>query len=436
MKSVTGNTSENRKTSVATTQDASSALLPTSTKCSFRQCKNKDPLLDTICCCVNGCDKRIHNQCFQEFLHKNSVDRFENITTRCCATKVHYNRLLKEEAMQSNGVDPRVRWDADGPNGPDTEPNSLSVLLKWWAMEGNYAKYRGGKTNAGKSKEAFWAELSEEIKQVGIKCERTAASIGAKIGRMEEQYRATRDWLEHTGAGILEEDPDSCITDIVVKRCPFFYEIDMVMCDRASIRPLALSETMESDGGSGSEEEEGDDDEGSKFSSLDGSEPSSGNATIGSAEKKKSPKKKKLPATTYATSPVMRSAESKRPITVSSPLRRGAQKRKGAGNVEGILSDVQGTLRDIGESRVARLRMKERELEELQYTKKLDLRLKEREVTSLEVKAAAEARKIEAETRVIELQSTKELLLARQELREKGVPLDEIEAMLPLQQKQ
>ena len=94
----------------------------------------------------------------------------------------------------------------------------------------------------------------------------------------------------------------------------------MVMCDRASIRPLALSETMESDGGSGSEEEEGDDDEGSKFSSLDGSEPSSGNATIGSAEKKKSPKKKKLPATTYATSPVTRSAESKRPITVSSPL--------------------------------------------------------------------------------------------------------------------
>ena len=104
--------------------------------------------------------------------------------------------------------------------------------------------------------------------------------------------------------------------------------------------------------------------------------------------------------------------------------------------MEGVLSDVQGTLRDIGESRVARLRMKERELEELQYTKKLDLRLKEREVTSLEVKAAAEARKIEAETRVIELQSTKELLLARQELREKGVPLDEIEAMLPLQQKQ
>jgi hypothetical protein len=80
--------------------------------------------------------------------------------------------------------------------------------------------------------------------------------------------------------------------------------------------------------------------------------------------------------------------------------------------------------------------MKERELEELQYTKKLDLRLKEREVTSLEVKVAAEARKIEAETRVIELQSTKELLLARQELHEKGVPLDEIEAMLPLQQKQ
>jgi hypothetical protein len=43
--------------------------------------------------------------------------------------------------------------DADGPNGPDTEPNSMFVLLDWWSTEDNYTKYRGGKAQSGKTKE-------------------------------------------------------------------------------------------------------------------------------------------------------------------------------------------------------------------------------------------------------------------------------------------
>ena len=31
----------------------------------------------------------------------------------------------------------RTRWDADGPNGPNTVPNSLLVLVTWWLAEGN-----------------------------------------------------------------------------------------------------------------------------------------------------------------------------------------------------------------------------------------------------------------------------------------------------------
>ncbi len=83
----------------------------------------------------------------------------------CCGVKAHHSSVLKAVA---NPVNEKTRWDADGPNGPETEPNSMSLLLGWWSTEGNYCKSRGGKDQTGKTKEAYWQMLSQLIKDKGI----------------------------------------------------------------------------------------------------------------------------------------------------------------------------------------------------------------------------------------------------------------------------
>jgi hypothetical protein len=45
------------------------------------------------------------------------------------------------------------------------------------------------------------------------------------------------------GQGVLAEGGH--VTHAMKKRCPFFYIIDPIMCDRASSKPLALSEVLD-----------------------------------------------------------------------------------------------------------------------------------------------------------------------------------------------
>ena len=154
--------------------------------------------------------------CFLLFLQKNALDVFED-GSYTCGTKTCYSKVSK---LLTEGVETNVRWDCDGPNGPDMEPNSLSILVKWWMTEGNYAAYQGGKNHSGKLKDSYWADLALKIKEANIKVDRSAASIGAKIQRMEEQYRSAHDWLQNTGEGCLERGED--VTTYVKKLCPFF----------------------------------------------------------------------------------------------------------------------------------------------------------------------------------------------------------------------
>ena len=38
-------------------------------------------------------------------------------------------------------------WDRDGRLGESDPNTSMSILLEWWMIEGNYAKYRGTNNN-------------------------------------------------------------------------------------------------------------------------------------------------------------------------------------------------------------------------------------------------------------------------------------------------
>ncbi len=133
-------------------------------KCSLRQCKNMDAAAPQFSCGFKDCEKKIHRPCFMAFITKNGLsplpdDKF------CCGVKAHHSGVLKAVA---NPVNEKTRWDVDGTNGPDTEPNSMSLLLGWWSTEGNYCKYRGGKDQTGKTKEAYWQMLSQLIKDKEI----------------------------------------------------------------------------------------------------------------------------------------------------------------------------------------------------------------------------------------------------------------------------
>jgi hypothetical protein len=133
-------------------------------KCSLRQCKNTDAAAPQFSSGFKDCGKTIHRPCYMTFIAKNNLsvlpdDKF------CCGVKAHHSSVLKAAA---NPVNEKTRWDADGPNGPDTELNSTSISLGWWSTEGIYSKYRGGKDQTGKMKETYWQMLSQLIKDKGI----------------------------------------------------------------------------------------------------------------------------------------------------------------------------------------------------------------------------------------------------------------------------
>ncbi len=66
-------------------------------------------------------------------------------------------------------------------------------------------------------------------------------AVGAKIARMEEEYKKAFNFVTNTGQGLMEEEKD--LTEIVKKMCPYYYELDPIMGNRASTKPLDLFES-------------------------------------------------------------------------------------------------------------------------------------------------------------------------------------------------
>jgi hypothetical protein len=189
-------------------------------------------------CSGPKCEKSIHISCMNDYITKNQLEHLPQDVV-CCATKAHHARCMSQSSLAPIAL----RWDMDGPGGGNTVPNSMWVILDWWTCEGKYSKYHGGKNHGGRNKNVLHVYLSERIKTLNCKVVRPAHNIAQKIGQMESQFKDASDWLNATGAGLVDQGKD--VSDYVKKLCPFFYIIEDIMADRACINPLALSEEID-----------------------------------------------------------------------------------------------------------------------------------------------------------------------------------------------
>jgi hypothetical protein len=131
----------------------------------------------------------------------------------------------------------KTPWEDDG---------SLTVLMDWMTTHGNYAAYCGSNSNKGKTKTAYHKQLAELIRQKIPGSERTEKDVENKITSLERQFRVATDWAENTGQGV--DDPGD-FQAAVLKRCPYYMELDPIMGERPNARPLSTNEgEFEEDG--------------------------------------------------------------------------------------------------------------------------------------------------------------------------------------------
>ncbi|TYZ58418.1 hypothetical protein PybrP1_004250 [[Pythium] brassicae (nom. inval.)] len=125
-----------------------------------------------------------------------------------------------------------TRWINDGPHD---EVSSLSVLLDWITIHGNYDKWRGGDKNSGETKDVLASQIEGRIRDAGTTTPRKPKDIISKIGQLEQSYREAVDFLSHTGAGTTGE---RSLQQATAKRCPYYDILQCVLGDRPSARAL------------------------------------------------------------------------------------------------------------------------------------------------------------------------------------------------------
>jgi hypothetical protein len=142
--------------------------------------------------------------------------------------------LLPVFNLLSN-INLRRPWDTDTPTR-DYSNSSEAMLVDWLLVHGNYARWKGNSN--GVSKREIQQEIGDIInrkgKEMGIQRCRTADQVGSKIAWCELKFRETKQWIENTGQGILEEiGEDSFESKVEKERFRHYYTLLPIMAERA-----------------------------------------------------------------------------------------------------------------------------------------------------------------------------------------------------------
>jgi hypothetical protein len=205
-------------------------------KCSFRSCKVNAS--EKVKCAASNCTKQVHVMCSQGLvMDKYKLNPLPNgggVCTKKCYEKA-LNDLVSNADEQEDGAR-TGKWDSDGLDGPDDPHTSVKILIDWWMEEGNYSKFCG-KKNEGIKKKQFAAKLAEKMSQETCS-RRDGKSVICKIQHIERTWKQAHNFAtSETGAGIMESDGETQFKELVMKKCPYYYDIFDVMHDRASSEP-------------------------------------------------------------------------------------------------------------------------------------------------------------------------------------------------------
>ena len=205
-------------------------------KCCLKGCTRLDQPLK---CCIETCPNHLHTNCALQLresylagLAKPSGTSLHLLSTDIVCSKRCFNKLLKKKIEPPKTSTTRF-W---GNDGPTPFVSSMSILMDWLTTGSNYSKWRGGDKHSGMTKKTLSSTIGALIKeQIGVT--RAPKDVQNKIECIEQDFCSASDWLAQTGAGLESGEVKSYIS----KTWPLYYDMEPIMKDRASTKPI-LSE--------------------------------------------------------------------------------------------------------------------------------------------------------------------------------------------------
>ena len=168
------------------------------------KCTNKLHLDHPVVKCQNNkCVKYMYFNCYHNKFSKK---------TWCGPTisesKVVFCNQNCFDTSKKNNSDEILTWENDGKVGYEKEHSSESIILDRITTEGNWSKYKG-KHNHGITKLQIVKGIVSLFESKGVRKERSVDSVKSKINNWEGSFQSATVWVNGTGAGIKEDDPNA-----------------------------------------------------------------------------------------------------------------------------------------------------------------------------------------------------------------------------------
>lgn len=262
----------------------------------------------------------------------------------------------------------------------------------------------------GQQKKSLATSIVNRIyEQVGV--QRNLKHVINKITTIEKDYRTASDWLGATGSGV---ECKSSVKEYVMKLCPFYYDLQDVMEDRASTKPLysrGCEIEREDKQESRREETSLNDITDRLFQSSDDDDDSDASMVHVARPSVEGDKKEK--------------------ITPSG--RKGSAKKR----IKGVAlprssSSLDSRSKEEDNEMTMMINLKRKQLNDEAESRKESFRFRQSEVESTIKLQAAQAEKVYAEARTARIIAKVTLMRERKKLIEDGFTQEEVNEALPL----